>query len=142
MAAASVFFFSSRRRHTRSLCDWSSDVCSSDLAADETGGLARSIDVLGVVASSNGLHRSFERPDRSDDPSKSQKAHQARQEEGCGVRKENGLTGLFQRSDRLFACRGGGVLHVLNPFVGHLAKAFSNVCQPTVEQRNGLVLRA
>src|SRR5260221_9918249 len=28
----SVFFFSSRRRHTRSLCDWSSDVCSSDLA--------------------------------------------------------------------------------------------------------------
>src|SRR5438034_6140730 len=28
---ASFFFFSSRRRHTRSLCDWSSDVCSSDL---------------------------------------------------------------------------------------------------------------
>src|SRR5260221_6311046 len=24
--------FSSRRRHTRSLCDWSSDVCSSDLS--------------------------------------------------------------------------------------------------------------
>src|SRR5260221_8105978 len=27
------FFFSSRRRHTISLCDWSSDVCSSDLFA-------------------------------------------------------------------------------------------------------------
>src|SRR5206468_8257335 len=26
-----VFFFSSRRRHTRSDRDWSSDVCSSDL---------------------------------------------------------------------------------------------------------------
>src|SRR5690349_23647455 len=26
-----AFFFSSRRRHTRSLRDWSSDVCSSDL---------------------------------------------------------------------------------------------------------------
>src|SRR5690349_15660169 len=26
-----IFFFSSRRRHTRSLRDWSSDVCSSDL---------------------------------------------------------------------------------------------------------------
>src|SRR5260370_27087805 len=26
------FFFSSRRRHTRFKCDWSSDVCSSDLA--------------------------------------------------------------------------------------------------------------
>src|SRR6267142_167087 len=25
------FFFSSRRRHTRLTCDWSSDVCSSDL---------------------------------------------------------------------------------------------------------------
>src|SRR2546430_1451810 len=27
----SLFFFSSRRRHTRFDCDWSSDVCSSDL---------------------------------------------------------------------------------------------------------------
>src|SRR5207237_2871142 len=27
----SLFFFSSRRRHTRFKCDWSSDVCSSDL---------------------------------------------------------------------------------------------------------------
>src|SRR2546430_9600623 len=26
-----MFFFSSRRRHTRFDCDWSSDVCSSDL---------------------------------------------------------------------------------------------------------------
>ena len=30
-----VFFFSSRRRHTRLVRDWSSDVCSSDLAAGE-----------------------------------------------------------------------------------------------------------
>src|SRR5688572_16342934 len=28
-----MFFFSSRRRHTRFDCDWSSDVCSSDLEA-------------------------------------------------------------------------------------------------------------
>src|SRR5699024_12165108 len=28
-----IFFFSSRRRHTRSKRDWSSDVCSSDLEA-------------------------------------------------------------------------------------------------------------
>src|SRR2546430_5360980 len=36
------FFFSSRRRHTRFDCDWSSDVCSSDLmqqVADVVGGL-------------------------------------------------------------------------------------------------------
>src|SRR6266568_5427637 len=31
------FFFSSRRRHTRWNCDWSSDVCSSDLAALDRG---------------------------------------------------------------------------------------------------------
>src|SRR5437867_11860593 len=30
-----LFFFSSRRRHTRSYGDWSSDVCSSDLCIDE-----------------------------------------------------------------------------------------------------------
>src|SRR5712692_11007777 len=31
------FFFSSRRRHTRWNCDWSSDVCSSDLADGAAG---------------------------------------------------------------------------------------------------------
>src|SRR6266480_6624383 len=30
------FFFSSRRRHTRLTCDWSSDVCSSDLHGGTT----------------------------------------------------------------------------------------------------------
>src|SRR5689334_25333851 len=39
------FFFSSRRRHTRWNCDWSSDVCSSDLvlglqiAVHDSGGM-------------------------------------------------------------------------------------------------------
>src|SRR5689334_25028530 len=33
MEMDSFFFFSSRRRHTRWNCDWSSDVCSSDLVA-------------------------------------------------------------------------------------------------------------
>src|SRR5207245_4364543 len=39
-----LFFFSSRRRHTRCYRDWSSDVCSSDLAA-----------VLGPLASQDHL---------------------------------------------------------------------------------------
>src|SRR2546430_9197213 len=30
-----VFFFSSRRRHTRFDCDWSSDVCSYDLFLEQ-----------------------------------------------------------------------------------------------------------
>src|SRR5688572_21625032 len=33
------FFFSSRRRHTRFDCDWSSDVCSSDLAPGAASGV-------------------------------------------------------------------------------------------------------
>src|SRR5690242_21613291 len=31
VCSSDLFFFSSRRRHTRLTCDWSSDVCSSDL---------------------------------------------------------------------------------------------------------------
>src|SRR5205814_3947141 len=34
------FFFSSRRRHTRCLSDWSSDVCSSDLPEEAMQGLS------------------------------------------------------------------------------------------------------
>src|SRR5256885_9598663 len=36
--AALYFFFSSRRRHTRLQGDWSSDVCSSDLAVEADAG--------------------------------------------------------------------------------------------------------
>src|SRR5260370_27034797 len=43
-------FFSSRRRHTRFKCDWSSDVCSSDLGI---GAESLTVFVLGNV---NGLH--------------------------------------------------------------------------------------
>src|SRR5699024_12200693 len=35
LCCVSFFFFSSRRRHTRSKRDWSSDVCSSDLGQGE-----------------------------------------------------------------------------------------------------------
>src|SRR5688572_12827173 len=35
------FFFSSRRRHTRFDCDWSSDVCSSDLQIERFGEVRR-----------------------------------------------------------------------------------------------------
>src|SRR5438034_3953815 len=44
---AVLFFFSSRRRHTRSLCDWSSDVCSSDLTSTSDGELE--ISVLSLI---------------------------------------------------------------------------------------------
>src|SRR2546430_7683928 len=41
-----VFFFSSRRRHTRFDCDWSSDVCSSDL---ERGEVVDGVEALDAV---------------------------------------------------------------------------------------------
>src|ERR1035438_1342869 len=40
-AAVASFFFSSRRRHTRCLSDWSPDVCSSDLLHKDEGGRTR-----------------------------------------------------------------------------------------------------
>src|SRR6267143_4297485 len=49
------FFFSSRRRHTRWNCDWSSDVCSSDLDggpaihAWDIAGLQVGVDVRGTL---------------------------------------------------------------------------------------------
>src|SRR5699024_5434866 len=42
-----VFFFSSRRRHTRSKRDWSSDVCSSDLLQSQGNWLIQSNAELG-----------------------------------------------------------------------------------------------
>src|SRR5699024_12235129 len=47
-AYVAVFFFSSRRRHTRSKRDWSSDVCSSDLS----GGAPESTPTIAPVISS------------------------------------------------------------------------------------------
>src|SRR5438034_4698575 len=46
----SSFFFPSRRRHTRSLCDWSSDVCSSDLQPGHVHRLVERADVHRAVA--------------------------------------------------------------------------------------------
>src|SRR5205814_3310241 len=53
------FFFSSRRRHTRCLSDWSSDVCSSDLASQRAvAGAAGGVPVAGRLA----VGRAHDRP--------------------------------------------------------------------------------
>src|SRR6266567_3388081 len=52
------FFFSSRRRHTRFDCDWSSDVCSSDLAlvsGDAGVGKTRLVGELTPLADQRGF---------------------------------------------------------------------------------------
>src|SRR5438046_4828197 len=53
------FFFSSRRRHTRLVSDWSSDVCSSDLAAgdDQVMGDAPRVEHLIVPAAHGDMVR-------------------------------------------------------------------------------------
>src|SRR2546430_8132778 len=45
------FFFSSRRRHTRFDCDWSSDVCSSDLFTAGAGAEPRAAATTAAVRS-------------------------------------------------------------------------------------------
>src|SRR5436190_15675857 len=52
------FFFSSRRRHTRSLCDWSSDVCSSDLSFGDRQMIGTSAEMKVLDADINRAARS------------------------------------------------------------------------------------
>src|SRR2546430_10613553 len=61
-----LFFFSSRRRHTRFDCDWSSDVCSSDLVRDERWVLLRAAALEPVAARGDQAWSSGRR--HSDDP--------------------------------------------------------------------------
>src|SRR2546430_260526 len=61
------FFFSSRRRHTRFDCDWSSDVCSSDLGASGTNDFEEAVAtaVINKRAGGTGLisgRKAFQRP--------------------------------------------------------------------------------
>src|SRR5437867_5505728 len=51
------FFFSSRRRHTRSYGDWSSDVCSSDLLARAGGGILWIVDGVQLLDLAFGIIR-------------------------------------------------------------------------------------
>src|SRR4051812_49461727 len=64
MSSALFFFFSSRRRHTRLTCDWSSDVCSSDLltksALTGAGGFGKTT-LAGVLCHDDDVVRSEER---------------------------------------------------------------------------------
>src|SRR5207249_8789222 len=59
------FFFSSRRRHTRSKRDWSSDVCSSDLLsllrlAAEKGSASAEFNIGNLYNSGIGVERDSE----------------------------------------------------------------------------------
>src|SRR5437867_13239611 len=78
------FFFSSRRRHTRSYGDWSSDVCSSDLArqkrvprdARALARLGRPLDQQAAAPLPDQRRRSEERRVGKECRSRRQPAHQ------------------------------------------------------------------
>src|SRR5437763_15543845 len=57
----SAFFFSSRRRHTRYIGDWSSDVCSSDLFLVPGWAATGVANANGTVSNSGTWNRSEER---------------------------------------------------------------------------------
>src|SRR4051794_41887960 len=57
-----VFFFSSRRRHTRWTGDWSSDVCSSDLRPPATGRSSSAPPMPLVLAGSEELKKTYLSP--------------------------------------------------------------------------------
>ena len=58
-----VFFFSSRRRHTRSHCDWSLDVFSSDLVAKEAKTLDYFSALFKISKLSQSVHAKLETVD-------------------------------------------------------------------------------
>src|SRR5947207_12580952 len=55
MFICNFFVFLSTRRNTRSLCDWSSDVCSSDLARQNNAG-SDAVKLYRVAGGSTQLH--------------------------------------------------------------------------------------
>src|SRR5205814_2631898 len=84
------FFFSSRRRHTRCLSDWSSDVCSSDLAgligAEAGRSPDRRIEMRGDTRALRQGGRTERRPMRRDDAIWPDRSEERRGGEECRAR--------------------------------------------------------
>src|SRR5690606_41000426 len=94
-----VFFFSSRRRHTRFSRDWSSDVCSSDLVGRPEDGADRLLDdQRQAPGGEQRLERAAIEP--ADDAAFDGDADERGDEEGGGQRSEERRVGK--------ECRGGG----------------------------------
>src|SRR5207248_6783106 len=84
------FFFSSRRRHTRSYGDWSSDVCSSDLIRRARRNERRTAEVNLRRAQGIEAGRANDRARRNDD----------RPGTEVSIRKSGHLSGGGARRDR------------------------------------------
>src|SRR5205814_4732587 len=94
-------FFSSRRRHTRCLSDWSSDVCSSDLSSpapgpSKGGGLGQSMGTVEVEVN----------PVTS--PGKLGMLNGAGESEWPKKRRQSGVVDIDVGQIGRASCRGGG----------------------------------
>src|SRR2546427_13104398 len=72
-----LFFFSSRRRHTRFDCDWSSDVCSSDLGpgCSNSRGCSYSLDRGSLPGGPDSFHLSDNTPFTGDVSNSNEQMH-------------------------------------------------------------------
>src|SRR5256885_1212281 len=104
-SGCSVFFFSSRRRHTRLQGDWSSDVCSSDLAPSQDG----SRGVPPIASSPRSSMRSLRSPpscSRSFGSSPSTSAR-ASPRSSSRLRSRGGGASAARRARRSSRCKAG-----------------------------------
>src|SRR5713101_9337859 len=93
------FFFSSRRRHTRLTCDWSSDVCSSDLTPQDAGA-GRTEPAVSLF---------FAGPGEAKRAAKSTREGQA--ENSLFRRRKEGVCSLARDRETERAIAGGGYSH-------------------------------
>src|SRR5438093_9055212 len=103
------FFFSSRRRHTRLVSDWSSDVCSSDLAKAREM-VVRAAERAASLGANAEAQRAYERAiELADEP-----LLRAGFEERAGLMAQTGVrpdeaAAHYQRAIDLF--EAGGATH-------------------------------
>src|SRR5260370_40591662 len=104
------FFFSSRRRHTRFKCDWSSDVCSSDLKDDEFDPARQAHYVL----QSEALHRGLATESLDEPPlnAGAEIADAMERPRSASERRRRAYI-LFKEDDELSAARLRGAVRAL-----------------------------
>src|SRR6266481_10181377 len=101
-----LFFFSSRRRHTRWNCDWSSDVCSSDLGGGPIGlEMAQAHARLGArvtVLEAAGILA-------KDDPELAVLLRDRLLDEGIAIREQAAIARIERAADGIAVILGGTV---------------------------------
>src|SRR5256885_15396362 len=110
-----LFFFSSRRRHTRLQGDWSSDVCSSDLGTDDGFEIARADLRLRGMGNLFGEEQSGEATFRIADPVR---------DEDLNIKARDAAEGLLARDPDLSTKANAGVRKGLS---GRYARALDLV---------------